>query len=382
MEKSIFNGARINTSISKELYETNSPDEVFTSENPFEQTVKILQEHAIYDWEQLYALVKNKAIEQQLISTLQLKDNTQLKTIETICERIIPSYNLEKLSGLGSIDYKLGAKRPQNFENFNDNKLKVPIYEDRENTVDVQVKMHSIDRLNNTDFTLANAVNHIHYLNPIQDQGNQRGTCTAFAVTVANELSYYMQTGRKYDLSEQHLFFETKALESDNECAAWLSSAMHIIAHKGQCEEQIWSYNPNAPCIQQYGKPSNAQSNARNFTNTYAFVNGQDILTLKQILNTNRIIPFSIPVYKSWYRSTETRRTGRITLPINGDEEISGHAMTLVGYQDDSTFEGGGYFIVRNSWGTTWAPDSYYGAGYGIIPYLYMKKYCWSALTF
>jgi hypothetical protein len=63
---------------------------------------------------------------------------------------------------------------------------------------------------------------------------------------------------------------------------------------------------------------------------------------------------------------------------------IGGHSMCFVGYQDDANSPGGGYFILRNSWGSGWAPDSPHGAGYGTIPYEYIQKEGWeifSALT-
>lgn len=36
-----------------------------------------------------------------------------------------------------------------------------------------------------------------------------------------------------------------------------------------------------------------------------------------------------------------------------------------MGYQDDASSPGGGYFLVRNSWGTSWGYQCPYGAGYG-----------------
>jgi C1A family cysteine protease len=157
---------------------------------------------------------------------------------------------------------------------------------------------------------------------------------------------------------------------------------MQIISDIGQCLESVWAYNPNLPCVQQYGKPSNADSNAALFKNTFIVINQSDISVLKQVLSSSRIVIFSIPVFDSWYNSKETYRTGRITLPLPNEPETGGHAMDLVGYQDDANSPGGGYFIVRNSWGTDWAKDNYYGAGYGVIPYLYITNYCWEAYAF
>ena len=52
-----------------------------------------------------------------------------------------------------------------------------------------------------------------------------------------------------------------------------------------------------------------------------------------------------------------------------------------MGYQDTPSSPGGGYFIVRNDWHTTWAYQSPYGAGYGTIPYQYITNDGWEAFT-
>ena len=70
--------------------------------------------------------------------------------------------------------------------------------------------------------------------------------------------------------------------------------------------------------------------------------------------------------------SSETVRTMRI-FDSNG---VGGHAMLLVGYADDETVAGGGYFIVRNSWGEEWGEQ-----GYGKIPYAYIELFTTSAAT-
>src|SRR6185436_12334119 len=76
-----------------------------------------------------------------------------------------------------------------------------------------------------------------------------------------------------------------------------------------------------------------------------------------------------------------TRRSGQITMPLAGEAQVGGHAVCLVGFQDQASAPGGGYFILRNSWGTTWGSLNPYGAGYGIIPYKYISTLNWEAYT-
>jgi len=55
--------------------------------------------------------------------------------------------------------------------------------------------------------------------------------------------------------------------------------------------------------------------------------------------------------------------------------------MILVGYQDDVAVPGGGYFMVRNSWGEGWASESDLAAGYARLPYKYIADNGRSAFT-
>ena len=66
---------------------------------------------------------------------------------------------------------------------------------------------------------------------------------------------------------------------------------------------------------------------------------------------------------------------------IGSEPAVGGHAVCLVGYQDNPASPGGGWFIVRNSWSTNWASQSPYGAGYGTIPYQYIANDATEAFT-
>lgn len=52
------------------------------------------------------------------------------------------------------------------------------------------------------------------------------------------------------------------------------------------------------------------------------------------------------------------------------------HAVLLIGYRDQAGAPGGGYFIVRNSWGTSWGY-----MGYALISYDYIYQYAFAPMT-
>ena len=107
----------------------------------------------------------------------------------------------------------------------------------------------------------------------------------------------------------------------------------------------------------------------------------RSVASYKNHMSLQRPVTLSIPVYNSWYLSAETRRSGRITMRVGREVAEGGHAVCLVGYQDSASSPGGGYFIVRNSWGTGWAYASPYGPGYGTIPYQYIANEASEAFT-
>ncbi|MCB1034894.1 MAG: hypothetical protein KDD47_13790 [Acidobacteria bacterium] len=106
----------------------------------------------------------------------------------------------------------------------------------------------------------------------------------------------------------------------------------------------------------------------------------RSVAALQQALRQGRLVGVGIPVYNSWFKSPIVRKYGNITVPFPGEiPQLVGHAINLVGYEDDQDYAGGGYFIVRNSWNGYWATASVFGAGYGTIPYKYVQDLNWDA---
>lgn len=229
-------------------------------------------------------------------------------------------------------------------------------------------------------------------LGPAWDQG-KRGTCVAQA---AGGLFSYV-SGVK--LSPQFLYHQCKMVDGHKDAdGTWLRCAMKAFSdqgisgdsHHGWEEadvgvplERDWPYNP-LPAI---SNPSHTPPPERLLANLYsghrwANTSGEVVRCspdgrrlvddLRSIMYHGKTpVAVSIKLFESFINAN-SRRTGWITLPLPGERIMpEGHAMLAVGFDDTLDV-----FVVRNSWGTTWACDNRYGRpGHAVIPYRYFEQY-------
>lgn len=375
MKRSIYGGVKILPSARHNILNGN------WAVDPY---IGRLRELAVTDWEQVHSLLDNPGTKALFKEELKISD-TEEEYLTNAAKEAIASKNFVVPLDVEGLLLPLGAREPS--ENV---QLTRESFLSGKSTVS---NLHSLKKLSalaafsaSATLTLASSVNYISQLPPAKTQGD-RGSCVAFAVTAINEFSFFKKNGLYTDLSEQYLFNETKQLENDSDCSSHIAMALRVLADLGQCPESVWSYNPNPPCLQPDGKPSNADQYALPFRNGCVPYNqAADIIQqIKSSLTVGQLVAFSIPVFRSWYNSSDVIRTGRITMPL-GNEPVmldnnnnnAGHAMAIVGYQDAVDHPGGGYFIIRNSWGPQlWGKQNVYGPGYGIIPYEYISNYRW-----
>jgi C1A family cysteine protease len=226
--------------------------------------------------------------------------------------------------------------------------------------------------------SLPASVNFARFMPRIRDQGS-RGTCVAFAFTAVHEFYEYRNS---IDFSEQFIYYMAKQLDGiKNSCGTYLWAAAKALNQSGQCREAVWPYNPNSGCNNHGTMPKTAPSDANRYKMNCSQVNPRSVSDIKTKLANRCLVSFGIPVFNSWYQSQTVARTGKITMPLPNEGSIGGHAMCLIGYQDDKSYPGGGYFILRNSWNTGWGANCPYGAGNGTIPYQYISNYSWEAFA-
>jgi len=218
---------------------------------------------------------------------------------------------------------------------------------------------------------------------PVKNQG-ERGTCVAFGTVALREFLL-----EKYvELSEQFLYWACKQLDGNPGPGTNLHTAMTALTEYGVSKASVWPYNPLQTDDEGQGPPPDeALKNAKDYAlQSTRTVEPNLVVHYKNVLAGHEDVPqmpvsFTTLVFNSWYLSPETHRTGKITIPLPGEQPVSGHAWCVVGYVDDDEAPGGGYFIVRNSWGTTWAQDSPEAPGHAVIPYEYVELYAIEAYS-
>ncbi len=221
-------------------------------------------------------------------------------------------------------------------------------------------------------------------MSDIRNQGN-RGTCVAFSSTLVHEFIEKNIKNRDIDLSEQYLYYLCKTNDGNpNTSGTYISTAVKMLNQSGQCTTNILPYEEFIPNNEAQPPASDILRKANKEAKNYQIENAlsvglNEITKIKQILVGNKNIKgrpmiFGIPLY-SYFKGGEAVNSGKITLPLPIEKSTGGHAMALIGYRDDSSTPGGGYFIVQNSWGKSWGINNIDGAGRCHIPYAYFTKH-------
>ncbi len=221
----------------------------------------------------------------------------------------------------------------------------------------------------------------------IKDQGN-RGTCVAFVTCAVLEFAYCIHRGQALDVSEQFQFWHCKQHDgSPASDGTWPHVSFALVGANGICDEAEWTYNPTplpgnisheppGPSLRIDPRPPNTPTAL--FTGVTAALTispPTDVAKIKGYVSTGHAVAVAIPVFNSWAANPYTRLTGNIPMPLPGEPRKGGHAIVLIGWANDPSFAGGGYFVVRNSWGTRWGSTSVFGAGHGTIPFDFISTF-------
>src|SRR5579859_3685584 len=201
-----------------------------------------------------------------------------------------------------------------------------------------------------------------------RNQG-ERNTCVAFALAAMVE----QITGQPDFLSPQFIYWACKQEDGLlGDIGTRPDTGISVIQKLGVCAESVWRYDPmpNERNPGQGPPPASAAAEARTRRATGATqLPARDVLQIKATIAQGNSVMIGMIVSEQWTTTWQARTLGRVRKPLPGEAPMGGHAMLAVGYRDDDNAPGGGYFIVRNSWGDVWGRENPDGAGYGHIPY-------------
>lgn len=204
-----------------------------------------------------------------------------------------------------------------------------------------------------------------NWLTTVKDQKSS-GMCWDFASCGVLEAKYMLtrnDSSFKPDVSEQELVCEDQWM--GNVSGGFQSGALDYLTSHGTAAESecpltltqdsaVWDAN-----VTQYG---------------YGLATGWQNRMFKSTSNNNAL-GTSVADVKNYLKTI-----GPMALFMQADNDFyipspgsyrGNHSIVIVGFTDDTNAPGGGYWIIKNSWGSTWnwTGPSYINWGYGAIDF-------------
>jgi C1A family cysteine protease len=190
----------------------------------------------------------------------------------------------------------------------------------------------------------------------VKDQ-NPYGTCWAFAAMASLESRWKILDNTDYNLSEKNLVTCSGYLLGVNDGGNQQMSGAYITRLDGpiaETDDPYGTLNTSSSCNSNYS-PVAYSPEARWLPD--------NIDEIKRAVMNYGAIATSMYWASTAYNSNNY--TYHYEGPADGSDGGGGHAVTIVGWDDNKTTAGGtGAWIIKNSWGPTWGESGYFYLSY------------------
>ena len=227
----------------------------------------------------------------------------------------------------------------------------------------LQEKASHFPKFRETQALIPPRIDNRQYCSPVADQGSL-GSCTAFAngkgLREYLEIRHHEKYGQFTPMSPLFLYYEERSLDGtiNIDSGAAVADGLEVLQTEGCAPEADWPYVISNFTIM---PPTEAYQDALSWKIRMPEVLSS-LTDIKEAVAQGAPVVIGFTFYDSSMYSTQVAQTGVMPMPAANDQPDGGHAVLVVGYDDNDQ-----WLIVKNSWGPGWGDKGYFYMPYAFV---------------